>query len=76
MTRSLLGLVALALLTGCEQNIGGNGGLAGTDRPSIIAACSQALASEPRRRDRDPVAINLPAPEPSIRCSKGSAAEE
>ena len=69
----LLGGLAVA---GCEQNIGGNGGLAGTDRPSIVAACSQALASEPKRRDRDPVVVNLPAPEPSIRCSKGAAGEE
>lgn len=60
------------VLLGCEQNIG-SGGLAGSDRPSVVAACSQALASEPkhRDRDRDPVVINIPRPEPTVRCSKG-----
>ena len=69
-------LIALAALAGCEQNIGSGQGLTGSDRPSIVAACSQALASEPKRRDRDPVVVNIPRPEPSVRCSRGGAAEE
>lgn len=72
MTRGWL-LLALALV-GCEQNIG----TTGTDRPSLIAACAEApkgLRSEPQpvHRDRDrvqPVVVNIPPPEPSIRCSR------
>ena len=76
----ILLLVVLTLgLIACEQNIGGNGGLAGSDRPSIVAACSQdtQLNSTPKpRHDRDPVVVNIPRPEPTVRCSKGGAAEE
>lgn len=69
--RSLVVAVALlALLAGCEQNIGATGPSSGSERPSIVSACSEGptgLASTPQpthhKGDR-PIIINVP-PQPA-----------
>jgi hypothetical protein len=85
-------LLLVVALVGCEQNIdtgGGGGGLTGSDRPSIVSACSEGLASEPKHPVDDhnrPIIVNVPtqpAPvvnvpdRPTINCtrSSGSATE-
>lgn len=71
-------LLAAALSWGCEQNIGATG--PSSDRPSIVNACSevpQGFASTPAPRkdhgDRQPIVVNVPRPEPTIRCDRTDA---
>jgi len=71
-------VLALALW-GCEQKIGTTS--PSDSRPSIVSACSEGLNSEPvrdnRDRDRTPIIVNIPRPDPTINCtrSSGSATE-
>lgn len=69
--------LALALAS-CEQNISTGGG-SSDGRPSIVAACSEGLASAPQPVHRPSpvsptnVVVNVPPPEPSVRCDRTDA---
>ena len=69
-------LIAIALM-GCSQEISTGGG--GSDRPSIIAACSQGFKSEPQPVHRPSptsptnVVVNVPKADPTIRCDRTDA---
>lgn len=70
-------LVLVFALLGCSQEIHTGGG--GSDRPSIITACSQGLKSEPQPIHRPSptsptnVVVNVPRPDPTVRCDRTDA---
>ena len=75
MIRGGMFFILAVALASCEQNIGSTGPSDG--RPSIVNACSEqpkGFNSEPQPRrdhgDRTPIVVNIPRPEPTIRCDR------
>ena len=85
-------LLLAFVLTGCEQNIGSTGPSSGSERPSIVSACSEepkgfASTPPPKHTGDRPIIINVPpqpAPvvniprddRPTINCTRGGGAGE
>jgi hypothetical protein len=79
--------LVLLLLAGCEQTITTSGPSSSDGRPSIVNACAEvpqkgwASAPQPAPRYAPPpaqpapnVIVNVPRPDPTIRCDRGGPA--